>query len=409
MVSNARGFGNLISAVVLSHTGWNSRAEVGAAAAIMLLAGVAGLWLVKRTAVGCARSTSRYRCSSSQRQTSKATSSRRILAHGPLPDSLSDNVCAVTHGRLTRLERVLLAVINFLAVNSGFTNLLGGITPIVLVLFACQAELHGRDRAIYVTAFVASIATVALFAHGSHLDGFGIVLPVPLRITRGSTSPLRGGCIARPINPKIGFLPGEPVGTVAAVAAVTFTCYAVYRALRSRGRLAALERGERPDGVHAGLCVHHRPRAGVSRTGTADCVTVTSSTWCPGCCRFTWFSAAACSQGRRQVVALGLFVSLCFLKESSARSRREAAHESGSNVRGTTAISPFTTSDQCNASAGRPFYPSAGGDGAATRSSTGLKLAATTCFRIGGNQSRAGRTSRSELPAMVATYCLPST
>ena len=43
-----QGLGNLISAVVLSHTGWNSKAEAGASAAAMVLAGLAALWLVKR-------------------------------------------------------------------------------------------------------------------------------------------------------------------------------------------------------------------------------------------------------------------------------------------------------------------------------------------------------------------------
>src|SRR5215510_1896824 len=43
-----QGLGNLLIAVLYPATGWNGRADAAAAAVVMLLATIAGLWLVKR-------------------------------------------------------------------------------------------------------------------------------------------------------------------------------------------------------------------------------------------------------------------------------------------------------------------------------------------------------------------------
>jgi hypothetical protein len=57
-------------------------------------------------------------------------------------------------------------VLNFFCVNTGFTLLLGGITPVVLLLLASAPQLRAHERAIYAGGVAASAATIALFLYG---------------------------------------------------------------------------------------------------------------------------------------------------------------------------------------------------------------------------------------------------
>jgi hypothetical protein len=351
-----QGLGNLISAVVLNHTGWNSRAEAGVLAAAMLLAGLAALWLVKRI---CGRvrpwdiPVPLLFLTNTIVETYIITPN---LAHGPLSALyLTTYALSLTVGSHV-WRALLIAVINFFAVNTGFTALLGGITPLVLVLFACQPGLRGRNRAVYLTAFVASIATVAHFAHDlvwmAAVTCFQFPADHPWDYI-----PFAGRIIVRPINPKIGLLPGEPLGTIAAAAAVTFTCYAVYRALRSRGSSPLWNVA----GVLMAFTLVFTFTTAVGRV-CLGLATADSSRYIPyvlpGLLAVHLVLRCGVPAGRMQVAALAVFVSICVLKESTGRSRREASHESGVKRAWHDCYLAIHNIDQCNASALRPIYPS---------------------------------------------------
>lgn len=350
-----QGFGNLISAVVLSHTGWNSKADTAAAVVVMLLACVAALWLIKRISGRL----SPFDVAIPLLFLSTSNVDGYIItpnvSHGPLPVlflmayALSLTVPSHVH------RAALIAAINFCAVNTGFTVLLGGITPIVAALLAAGPGLRPRDRIAYAGAFAASLATVAHFAHGF------VWMPAVTCFQFPSDHPweyvpFAGRMLARPLNPRIGLLPGEPLGTTFAIATAAFTCVAVFRAVRSRGTSTLWNVAS----VLAGFTLAFAFVTALGRVclglGAAD-----SSRYIPyvvpGLLSVYLVLRCGLQPGRRQMVALGLFVSLCFLKETSARSRREAAHESGLKRAWHDCYLAVHDIAMCNASAGRPVYP----------------------------------------------------
>ncbi len=161
-----QGLGNLISAVVLGLSGWNGKVDAAVSAVTMAVAGLAALWLVKRL---CGRLrpwdvvVPLLFLTTTPVQTYIVTPN---LAHGPLPV-----LFLMAYGLALTVEShvqrsVLITGINFLAVNTGFTVLLGGITPVALLLLALQPGLRRLDRAAYAIACAASVATAALFLHG---------------------------------------------------------------------------------------------------------------------------------------------------------------------------------------------------------------------------------------------------
>ena len=351
-----QGLGNLISAVVLSQTGWNAKADAAAAAVLMLLTCLCALWLVKRI---CGRMSAwdvavpLIFLTTTNVETYVITPN---LAHGPL-SALYLVTYALSLTATSHVHRaVLIAAINFFAVNTGFTVLLGGITPVVLLLSACLPGLSRRDRIVYSSAFVTSIATVAQFARG--LVWFPAVACFQFPYDHPwEYIPFAGRVLARPVNPKIGFLPGEPLGTAFALVAMAFMCTAVFRALRSRGSSALWNVA----GVLMAFTVAFAAATAVGRVCTGI-VAADSSRYIPyvlpGFLAVYLVLRCGLPSGRAQLVALGLFLSICLGKEASARSRREAAHESSLKRAWHDcylAVHDITT---CNANAGRPVYPS---------------------------------------------------
>jgi hypothetical protein len=351
-----QGLGNLISAVVLSETGWNAKADAATAAVLMLLTCVSALWLVKRI---CGRmspwdvTVPLIFLTTTNVETYVITPN---LAHGPL-SALYLVTYALSLTAASHVHRAtLIAAVNFLAVNTGFTVLLGGITPIVLLISIFLPGLRRRDRIVYSGAFAASVATVAHFVHG--LVWFPAVACFQFPYDHPwEYVPFAGRVLARPVNPKIGFLPGEPLGTAFAVIATAFTCYAVFRALRSRGNSALWNVAV----VLMGFTVVFAAATAVGRV-CVGIVAADSSRYIPyvlpGLLAVYLVLRCGLPSGRWQIVALGLFFFVCLGKESSARSRREAAHESGLKRAWHDCYLAVHDIAKCNATAGRPVYPS---------------------------------------------------
>jgi hypothetical protein len=350
-----QGAGNLILAVVLDGTGWNSRAAAAASAVTMALAGAAGLWLIKRI---CGRLRIWDVTVPLLFLTTTSVENYIItpnLAHGPLP-ALFLMAYALSLSASSHAARgMLLVAINFLAVNTGFTVLLGGITPLVFVAFACQLGLRARDRTVYGAALVASIATAAHFARG-----LVWVPAVPCYVFPHDPASeyvtFAGRLIARPFNLSMQASSGELLGFVVAVPAVAFTLYALFRAVRSGGASALWN----VIAVLAAFTVVFAFMTAVGRVCTG-LVIADSSRYIPYVLPglLSVYLAVRCGlrPGRAQVLAIGLFVLVAVLKEVSPRSGLEARAESG--VKRAWHDCYLTVHDiaMCNESAGRAVYP----------------------------------------------------
>ena len=350
-----QGLGNLISAFVLDQTGWNSRAEVFASAVAMLLAGLAALWLVKRLS-------GRVRAwdiaipllflTTTPVETYIITTN---LAHGPLSALYLTTYALSLTARSHVGRAVLIATINFFAVNTGYTWILGGITPVVLVVFASLPGIRARERAVYLAACVVSIATVAHFSHDLRWDTSALCFAFPAD-DPWQYVPFAGRILFRPFNQKIGVLPGEPLGTSVAVTTITLTCYATWRALRGR-------RGSTPWNVVSILLAFTVAFAFTTAIGRVclGMMAADSSRYIPyvlpGLLAVYLVLRCAVPPGWRQIAALAVFVSICVLKESSGNSRREAHANAGLKRAWHDCYLTVHNIDQCNAMAGTPIYP----------------------------------------------------
>jgi hypothetical protein len=161
-----QGLGSLIIAVLYPATGWNGRADAAASAFVMVLAGLAALWLVKRLYgrfVPWDAVVPLLFLTTSSAETYVVAPN---LAHGPLPVLLNVTYALALTIPSHSWRCLAIVVLNFFCVNTGFTLLLGGITPALLLLLASTPGLTGRVRAIYAGGVAASVATVALFLYG---------------------------------------------------------------------------------------------------------------------------------------------------------------------------------------------------------------------------------------------------
>ena len=229
-----QGLGNLIIAVLYPATGWNGRADAAASAFVMVLTAAAGLWLVKRL---CGRLrpwdvvVPLLFMTTSNAETYVAAPN---IAHGPLPALLLVGYGLALTIASHPLRCAAIVVLNFFCVNTGFTMLLGGVTPVVLLWLAYSPDVTARERAIYVTAIAASIATVALFFYGfvpqSATDCFQFPHTRPWDYI-----PYTGFVLGRPF----GLVPDESertylMATAVATAMAAFVAHSVFRLVGAR-------------------------------------------------------------------------------------------------------------------------------------------------------------------------------
>jgi hypothetical protein len=226
-----QGLANLINAVLYPATDWNGRADAAASAVAMVLAGLAALWLVKRL---CGRLILWDAVVPLVFLTTSSAESYVVapnLAHGPLPALL-----IVTYALALTIPShpwrcLTIVVVNFFCVNTGFTVLLGGITPAVLLRLAYTPQLTARERAIYAGGVAASVATVALFLYGfvllSAADCFQFPHTRPWEYV-----PYSGLLLTRPSG--TGAAGRLLVGSLVATGMAAFVGYTVFRLIRQR-------------------------------------------------------------------------------------------------------------------------------------------------------------------------------
>jgi len=230
-----QGIGNLILAVLYPATGWNGRADAAASAIALVLAGLAALWLVKRVC-GSLRPwdvvVPLIFLTTSSAETYVVAPN---IAHGPLSALLLVGYALALTIRSHGLRCVALVALNFLCVNTGFTLLLGGVTPVLLLLLAWAPQLGTRVRMMYAASIAASLGTLALFFYGfvptSATDCFQFPYVRPWEYV-----PYAGFVLARPFRLFAGDDAARLVlGTVAFMAMTGFVGYAGFRLLRARG------------------------------------------------------------------------------------------------------------------------------------------------------------------------------
>lgn len=230
-----QGLGNLILAVLYPATGWNGRADAAASAVALLFAALTAVWLVKRL-FGSLRPWDAVVpllfLTTSCAETYVVAPN---IAHGPLSALLLIAYALALTIRAHGARCAALVVVNFFCVNTGFTLLLGGITPALLLVLACAPHLTTRDRAMYAASIAASLATLAFFLYGfvpqSATDCFQFPYGRPWEYV-----PYAGFVMARPFGLDAGVDAARLVlATSAFVAMAGFGTYAAFRLVRMRG------------------------------------------------------------------------------------------------------------------------------------------------------------------------------
>lgn len=350
-----QGLGNLITAVVLARSGWNERVDGAVSAATMLVAGLAALWLLKRL---CGRllawdvAVPLLFLSTVPVQSYLVTPN---LAHGPLPVLfLMVYGLALTVG--SHVQRaVLIAAINFLAVNTGFTVLLAWITPVVLLLFAMTPGLSRLERAVYGASCVASLATAAFFMRGfvfvTSVDCYQFPHERPWEYV-----PFVGRMLARPFNVPLDLFRGELLSTAIAVGAIGFTGYSAFRAVRSRG--------ESPLWNVTSLLMGFTLSFGFATAVGRICIGMSAAEssryipyLVPALFAFYLTLRRGLPSGWKHSLALGIFVLACVAKETSDRVAFEATYESNAKRSWHDCYLRRHDISECNSSSERAIYP----------------------------------------------------
>ena len=229
-----QGLGNLIIAILYPATGWNGRADAAASAFAMVLAALAGLWLVKRV---CGRLRPWDIVVPLLFLTTSNTETYVVvpnLAHGPLPALLLVSYALALTIQSHPQRCTALVAVNFLCVNTGFTWLLGGITPALLLFLASSPELTSRERSLYWVGVAASLATVVFFFYGftpqSATDCFAFPHARPWEYV-----PFTGLVLGRPFGLSAGDSGTQRlIGTLFATSLSAFVAYGVFHLARTR-------------------------------------------------------------------------------------------------------------------------------------------------------------------------------
>ena len=315
-----QGVVNLIMAIVLWATDWDARAISFAAAAVASLTALASLWLVKRvceTVTPWDAAVPLIFLTTANYETYTGAAN---LAHGPLP-ALFLIAYALTFTVPSHTSRAtLIVLVNFLAINTGFTMLLSGITPVVLLLSALQPGLGTRERAAYGAALILSLATAALFFRGfvfvTAVDCYEFPHDRPWEYLS-----FAGRLLARPFNPAGRIGSGAwHWHDAAAIASAAAFFYAGFRAVRGRGASTLWN-------VVSLLMAFTMAFAIVTAVGRV-CLGLDGANSAryipyvlPGILGVFIVLRSGLPAGRWRAVVLGVFVLLCGVKETSRQPR----------------------------------------------------------------------------------------
>jgi hypothetical protein len=353
-----QGLGNLIMAVVLWATDWNARAIAFAAAGVASLTAVGALWLVKRVCgtirLWDAAVPLLFLTTANFETYTGATN----IAHGPLP-ALFLVAYALTFTVPSHTSRAaLIVLVNFFAVNTGFTLLLGGITPVVLLLLASQPALRGRERAAYVTALVLSLATAALFVRGfvflTAADCYTFPHDRPWEYVS-----FTGRLLARPFNPAGRIGDGAwHWHDIVALASVAAFFYAGVRALRSRGASPLWNATTVVMGYTLAFAIGTavgRVCLGLNGANSTRYIPYVL----PGILCVYMLLRCAVPAGRGRTVALGVFLLLCVVKETSRQPRSGSSGDAIFKRDWRDCYLATHDIATCDERAGGPTYPDA--------------------------------------------------
>jgi hypothetical protein len=351
-----QGIGNLILAVLYPATGWNGRADAAASAVALLLAAFAALWLVKRVC-GSLRPwdvvVPLLFLTTSNAETYVVAPN---IAHGPLSALLlTAYALALTipgHGA----RCAALVIVNFFCVNTGFTFLLGGATPALLLILACAPELTRRDRTIYALSIAASLGTLVFFFYGfvpqSATDCFQFPYARPWEYV-----PFGGFVLARPF----GLVAGVDVtrlllGTTAFTAMTGFVTYAGVKLLRARGSSVFWAVVTSLSGfalLFASATAVGRICLGMDSANASRYIPYVL----PGLLALYLATRRFASKSPVAYALLPVFLVACIAKEGDKLSANEAADYFKYKQRWRECYLSMHDIDACDAWAGHPVYP----------------------------------------------------
>ena len=352
-----QGLGNLLIAILYPATGWNGRVDAAAAAVVMLLATAAGLWLIKRLCGPLRPWDVVVPLIFLTTLSSETYVVAPNLAHGPLPALLLMAYALALTISAPVKRCVALVLLNFFAVNTGFTLFLGGITLLLLSLMAFEPHRTTFDRIIYGTGVAAAIGTLVFFFHGfvplSATPCFQFPHPRPWEYV-----PYTGFVLARPF----GFIAGGTgsqlvVGTAVAIGAMGFVAYAGVRVIQSRGESAfwtALF-------SLAGFALLFAAATAVGRI-CLEFVSANASRYIPymlpGMLALYMALRRAAATSSIAYALLPVFLVACIAKESDEGSRQEAETYFKYKQRWRACYLATHDIGGCDVSAGHPVYPS---------------------------------------------------
>jgi hypothetical protein len=353
-----QGLGNLIMAVVLWATEWDARAIAFAAAAVALLTALASLWLVKRVCKTVMLWDAAVPLIFLTTANYGTYTGAANLAHGPLP-ALFLVAFALTFTVPSHTSRAaLIVLVSFFAINTGFTMLLSGITPVVLVLWALQPGLGARERAAYGAALILSLAIAALFFRGfvfmTAVDCYEFPHDRPWQYVS-----FIGRLLARPFNPagRIGSGAWHWHDAVA-LASAAGLFYAGVQALRSRGastlwNVASLLMAFTM--AFAIVTAIGRVCLGLDGANSARYIPYVL----PGILAVLMVLRSGLPAGRWRTAALGVFVLLCVVKETSRQPRGGATADFAIKQAWRDCYLTVHDIARCDERAGGPTHPNA--------------------------------------------------
>jgi len=351
-----QGPGNLILEAALTRTQWSGMADPALAAGTMALAALGALWLVRRLCGAWRPWDVAVPLLFLTTANVDGYVSVPNLSHGPLQALyLVAFGLAMTVG--SHLGRCgLLVAINVFAVNTGYTMLLGWMTPGLLVLSAFRPGLTGRDRAVYAAGAAAAIATLVHFFHDivflTAVDCFRFPHDRP----REYLSYL-GLVLARPFNARALGLPDQLIGSLTGLAAIGFVILAAVGWRREHGATALWSVAC----MLGGFALLFASSTAVGRVCTG-LETAQASRYIPyvlpGLLSVYLVLRSGAVPVRGLPWLLGLFVTLCVLKETSSRAHLDAGTEAALKRAWRDCYLTVHDIDTCDARSGRPAYPS---------------------------------------------------